>query len=474
MTRTSHDLEVTAHLELQGQAIPIEIADALSYCLLISFHGRPAAAGGPGFDGLRLRCGDNEILLGPCRFEPHVDIPRRRRDDAPLGPGDGRLLFLEQIYDFSTLFRTGAVIDVRHKVEQLPLLWGRKGEIRRSFRDYTSSLVYDMQVYRALFDAIDRSMEGELPQVRDLIHHVAVTAEYPGFQRFYDQMVRELEQEVREFSRQEHEQHGFYFRKQLWDIILASPFLARTNIKPRGYSGDSVGMQMIYERGWRGPTIFSKFMHRYPIETAAAQAVRNRLELVIDRVRVARADRKDGERLRVMSVACGPSRELRDLLREPADAARYQFTLLDQDQTALTESRQEIQRFEREHDARVEISFVQESVRTMLRTPRLSARFGTFHFLYSMGLFDYLTRPVAEAVLSKLYELLVPGGEILLGNFHVGNPTRVYMDYWADWTLFYRTEEEFTALARSLPGARCEISFEETRSQMFLQIRKVA
>jgi hypothetical protein len=46
------------------------------------------------------------------------------------------------------------------------------------------------------------------------------------------------------------------------------------------------------------------------------------------------------------------------------------------------------------------------------------------------------------------------------------------MEYWADWTLIHRTEDDLRSLADKLPGAAIAITFDETRSQMFLQVRK--
>jgi extracellular factor (EF) 3-hydroxypalmitic acid methyl ester biosynthesis protein len=48
------------------------------------------------------------------------------------------------------------------------------------------------------------------------------------------------------------------------------------------------------------------------------------------------------------------------------------------------------------------------------------------------------------------------------------------MEYWMDWSLFYRTEEELSALAAGLPGASSSIAFDAAGSQMFLSIRKGA
>jgi extracellular factor (EF) 3-hydroxypalmitic acid methyl ester biosynthesis protein len=176
--------------------------------------------------------------------------------------------------------------------------------------------------------------------------------------------------------------------------------------------------------------------------------------------------------LRFMSVACGPAWELRDLFCERADLERYECVLLDQDEEALLEAEAGVRAVERRLEGDMRGQIIRDSVRTMLREADLSERWGRFHLIYSMGLFDYLTQPVARAVVERLYELLHHGGKLIIGNFHVGNPTRQYMAYWMDWTLIYRTEDSLGDLALSLPGASISIGFEQTRSQMFMTVRK--
>ena len=79
---------------------------------------------------------------------------------------------------------------------------------------------------------------------------------------------------------------------------------------------------------------------------------------------------------------------------------------------------------------------------------------------------------VASAVLGKLYELLSPGGEMAIGNFHVSNPSRTYMDYWLDWVLYYRTEEDFKNLFQAASPADVKVFTDDTEIQMFLCITK--
>ena len=118
------------------------------------------------------------------------------------------------------------------------------------------------------------------------------------------------------------------------------------------------------------------------------------------------------------------------------------------------------------------VDFIQGSVRTMIFSRQLKQKWGQFHFIYSMGLFDYLSFRVAKAVLDRLYQLLQPGGELLIGNFHVSNPSKYYMAYWVDWVLLHRTEEEFRSLLDSISPAEISLLYDDTGSQMFLHVKK--
>ena len=116
--------------------------------------------------------------------------------------------------------------------------------------------------------------------------------------------------------------------------------------------------------------------------------------------------------------------------------------------------------------------FVNESVRTMLAPSNSNQEMGQFDFIYSMGLFDYLLPPVASRVLAKLYEQLKPGGKMVIGNFHVSNPSKYYMEYWLDWVLYYRTEDEFVNLLRNVAPSEIDVTYDESGVQMFLQVTK--
>lgn len=459
------DLTLEGVLERDDARLPVTVRFASRLSLFVSFQTGKLFPDRSVFQRLTLKLADRELELSSCRL--HTEYTRQG--------GAGRLVFLDDIYDFQALFFEKKFVNLRGFFQNLPLVLAQKEQVRPEFREYVSGALYDLAVYKRFFNEQDRTLANEPEQVAAPAQEVLLRTEGRRFFEFFDAQLKELEQVVAKFDREEHERHGYYLRRQAWEFILGSAFLKRTNLKPRGYAGDAEMMVMVYENRFLGNYVFNKLMHKHPVETAAAQAVRNRRRLIPSVLRsIAPRFAPQEAPLRLLSLACGPAWELEDVYAQPEDAARYHLTLLDQDPQALEMARQAVARVKAARDLSVQARYLNDSVRTMLGGRDLRTRIGSFHFIYSMGLFDYLTRPVARALLSRLFELLEPGGTLLIGNYHVGNPTRHYMAYWMDWVLYYRTEEEFLDLGEGLPGAKLSLTFDETRAQMFLQVDKEA
>jgi extracellular factor (EF) 3-hydroxypalmitic acid methyl ester biosynthesis protein len=413
---------------------------------------------------LLIKNNGDSIELGPCRI----------LTDSDLNGYSGRIVFTENVYDIQSLFLYKKVIKLQSAFSDLPLILDRKGNIRKTFKEYTGDLVYDLSVYKKIFDDLDSQYRDEPENVRKSVQKAIINSEGQKFMRFFHEKVEELNHVVKDFNQKEHQQHGFYFRRQLWNFVLCCALMARTNLKPRGYAGDSEMMKMIYLNDYQGDTTFCKLMQKYTVGVPAAQSVRNRRTLIMEMLRKFCQTNclAPQEKIKILSVACGPAFELEDILRSPYDFEKYHFTLLDQDPRALKDATQFISDIEEKYGATAKIDYVNISVRLMLGKTPFKTDPGKFHFIYSMGLFDYLSTPVAKAIISKLYQLLMPGGELVVGNFHVSNPSKHFMEYWGDWHLFHRTEQEFKNLLSKSSAAEISVIFEDTGSQMFLDINK--
>lgn len=457
-------INLSALIHDEKNTIPVKITYGSRFSFFADFPDHVAPPAGAVFRRIAVSIAGTEYLFGKCEFIPESNIYGYT----------GRLVFLEDVYDFKSLIFEKKVVSLETTFQNLPLILSQKDKIRQSFKDYTSNLTYDLEVYKSFFDDLDNKYADEPFHVYEILQNTIIEREGRLFMDFFDQKLAELRSEVDSYTREEHENHGFYFRKQVWDFILCSEIFTRTNRKPRGYAGDSEMLSMIYENGLRGKSTFCKLMHKHPVSAPAAQAVRNRRTLISDQLRAFGEEREwtPANPLRVMSVACGAAVELADVFRHEIDFDRYAFTLFDQDVQALSESGRNAERVEEKFHRKMQLDFINASVRTMLHTPQVSSAWGRYHFIYSMGLFDYLTPPVAKAVIEKLYDMLKPGGVLLIGNFHPSNPDRYYMEYWLDWVLYYRTEEEFLDLVSRLKVSEKSIQFEDTGSQLFLKIRK--
>ena len=346
---------------------------------------------------------------------------------------------------------------------------------RSAFESHVEQTAERLEAWRICLDEHDRLNAARATGVMASDPDRVAWTHAPVFFGFLDDCHAELESLVEELDADEQSRAGEKLRARLLPWLKQSTFLARTIERPRGYAGDAEMMRMIYERAYVGPTSFAKLLHRHPIESDAAQAVRNRRELIphlLGEVEQRLGSRTDP--LRVLSVACGPAWELRDLYRCATDTARFRCTLLDQDAEALETARAGMHAIEQAFGRPVGATFVNRSVKDLLRSAETRASLGRFHFVYSMGLYDYLPANVARALTQHLYDLLEPGGTLVIGNYHVGNPTRSYMKYWMNWPLEYRTEGQLLALAPATEGARASLSFDETRAQMFLRVDRGA
>lgn len=445
----------------EGVELPVVLYIASTNSLYASFPVGGAPTESTVFEHLVVQLGDHDVTLSRCRFEP---LPDSR-------PYAGKLLFLDDVFDCQALIVDRKVISTRNAFQNLSLVMSKKDTVRPEFRQYAVDLIYELSAYKKFFDEQDELLAVEPPDVRRAAMEALRRGEGRAFFDAFDKRLADLDELVQGYGKDDYERHGYFLRRTAWEFIKPSEFLRRTNLKPRGYAGDADMMMMAYKNEYVGESIFGQLMHKHPLETPAAEAVRARRHVVARAIQQTRLDRPN-DKLRFLSIASGPAMELVDIFETKEDCRKMECVLLDQDAYAFDFSRESVRGIEQKHGEKLTVSFVNESVRTMLRRHQNALQIGSFDVIYSMGLFDYLTPFVAQAVLGKMYEMLKPGGTVVVGNFHVGNPTRHYMAYWMDWVLYHRQESDMFELAASLPGGTPSLEFDPTGCQMFLSVRK--
>jgi len=251
----------------------------------------------------------------------------------------------------------------------------------------------------------------------------------------------------------------------LCGLLYQDPFTHRAFHKPRGYAGDAVLMDYIYSReeGWPQPTGTSDLgckIFEYLTATPACEGVRSRRAFVADLL-----DRLIDEvhRPHILSIAAGHLREA-SLSAAVRRKKIGRYVALDADAESLKEVGRCYGRFG------VEISH--NSIRQLLTQ---KTDLGLFDVVYSTGLFDYLQQTTAQRLVGVMFQMLRPGGRLIVANFLPGIPDLGYMESYMDWKLVYRSRLDMVDMSANIPQAQIRdirIFTEENQNIIFLQVTR--
>jgi extracellular factor (EF) 3-hydroxypalmitic acid methyl ester biosynthesis protein len=258
---------------------------------------------------------------------------------------------------------------------------------------------------------------------------------------------------------------SFCMAHPIRDLLAEDPFTHRAFNKPRGYAGDAVLMDLIYSREERWPvpegtSDMGRLIFDYTTAAPSSEGVRARRGFIADTLdHLAEATTKP----HVLSIASG---HLREAILSSAVKRRKlgRFVALDQD----TRSLEEVDRCYSCYGVEV----IPATIRHLL-TQKIQP--GHFDLIYSMGLFDYVQQSVAQRLMWAMFQMLRPGGQILVANFLPGIRDVGYMESYMDWKLIFRTRQEMVDLSVLIAQADIRdirIFTEENQNIIFLQVTK--
>lgn len=228
-----------------------------------------------------------------------------------------------------------------------------------------------------------------------------------------------------------------YRAHPLHQILCQCPFHGRAFHKPRGYAGDAPTLDYIYGLTPLEPSVSEagRIFFEWQSNTQSMQSVRarkDRLAELIDET----ASRVNQPR--ILSVACG---HLREALRSEAlrSGRVGQLFALDQDAESIE--------LVRNAYSGMPVEPVLGSVRGLLGK---KVTFSELDLIYSAGLHDYLADPVANRLNEILFDMLLPGGRLVVANFAPNLPDIGFVEASMDWQLIYRDEAACGAMTASI------------------------
>lgn len=269
--------------------------------------------------------------------------------------------------------------------------------------------------------------------------------------------------------------HRTYMRRLLHPLVLCAPFAYRTFKKPLGYAGDYLMVNMILSGALEGSSLFAKAVHAWFLTQPPAEAHRNRISylngiLVAETTRVS----ADGRRLRAFNLGCGPAGEVQRFLAGEPLADQADLTLADFNDETLQFAREQLTNLRSEHGRATGLEFVKKSVNQILRESARSDGTETkYDLVYCAGLFDYLSDRICQRLVNIFYEMLAPGGLLVVTNVEAGNPARQGMEFLLEWHLVHRDEAQLKRLhPLAAPPGSVTTRADATGVNIYLEVRK--
>lgn len=248
------------------------------------------------------------------------------------------------------------------------------------------------------------------------------------------------------------------FRNLMQPILNPNTIIGFSFTKPFGYNGDFFIIEKIYQHYVNANEKYKKwdaFFHTFP----AAIAVVNRKALAKNVFTALNRKAHDKDK-NVLILGSGPVTEAYEYFQQNPNNHLY-FDLLDLDNRSIAYAKNK-------HKKNLQyLTFHNHNVIRYVPPAK-------YDLIWSAGLFDYFKDKHFVFMIKKYYEFVKEGGEMIIGNFNVENPSRKIMEVLGDWFLYHRSEEELIsfALQAGIPRDNIEVIAEPLGINLFLKVKK--
>ncbi len=249
-------------------------------------------------------------------------------------------------------------------------------------------------------------------------------------------------------------------------LIHQCPFTFHSFTKPRGYAGDAELLDFIYGFNQSSPNLsaFGRKIFEYNCEAlSSCSSVRDRRDILAKTIDDVASSVTHP--VQILSVACGHLREAQKstAIRERGESIGKLFAF-DQDKLSLKLINREL--------TNPSIETIQGSVTTLVRKKQI---FENLDLVYAAGLYDYLSQPLATRLTKIMFEMLRPGGKLLVANFIPDHREVGFMETFMQWKLVYRNESQIEDIAKEISVseiAHKKIFLESNKNIVFLELIK--
>ena len=232
--------------------------------------------------------------------------------------------------------------------------------------------------------------------------------------------------------------------------------------KPMGYAGDFQIIDWTYTHFAESATTRGIFWDKFYHQQVAPMAVRERKARFGRTLKRAAQPARD-HRLRILNVGSGPCREIVDGTAfaglEPSD---LDVLCVDMDDKSVAYARHLLG------------PVWDPSLRFHIGNAVKFRPQAKYDFIWSAGLFDYLSDRIAASLLRRMWHALDDGGILEIGNFAPSHATRPWIEWCGRWFLIHRDTSQLLQLAAlaGVPRDHAVVELDQWSAIGFLRLHK--
>ena len=250
------------------------------------------------------------------------------------------------------------------------------------------------------------------------------------------------------------------FRKLIYPYMSSSIIMKRALDKPRGYPGDYMMLEYIYDDKAVSTGLGMYFDMGF-LRSRLTTAVRDRKSMLRD---ILQNIIKNGNKLNILNLASGSCREIREL---GPDSLRNisKLTCIDFDSEALNYSKSKMSDINTSFLQKDLVDIVKKGDKTLIENCDL---------IYSIGLIDYFPDRMLSKLISLILSGMKSGSKCVLTIKDVDQYKPIQEDWLTDWKFVPRTEENIVSLIKkaNIPDIDISLSRDKSKIIIFIEITK--
>jgi len=236
--------------------------------------------------------------------------------------------------------------------------------------------------------------------------------------------------------------HMRYYGDMLGSYLVEAIEIGRfVHGKPLGYAGDFMLMNYFYDYidKYLGESTYERAVHSYGVNISTGHSLFERKSFFKQKILELLA-RKDF--VSILSVASGPARELIELAEENKITKPLYFDCLDVEAEAFAYIHDNLEKIRPENRRNLHIRFIKANFLDLIKGKEIQDLSKKYDFIYSSGLFDYLSDRMARKLICYLFELLGTDSSLIITNARKDDFYRAYYEMLGGWKLIRRDNKE--------------------------------